>query len=122
MIDHTAEGLISCPHCDAMVPSFESLSSLPPDAEQYSPPTPRLRPFPDPAMHNPGCTHCHDAEKMESFKSGWSMMECFDKASQKFNKLTVGSVLNSIDQVLNVDANITTKNLVAARDGMACPR
>jgi len=98
------EGLIKCPDCGAMVPSFESLIDLP-GAPEHG--TPCFRPVADATMHNPGCNYCHSPETMDYLRR---LMEPFEQQDQERNKLTVGELFDSIDGILNL--NITAGQLM----------
>jgi hypothetical protein len=104
MFDDIGEGLIKCPDCSAMVPSFASLIDSPGKFDHL---TPCFRPVYDATMHNPGCTYCHDPETMEHLNR---FMELFDREDRERNKLTVGELLDSISQTLNL--NISTRELL----------
>jgi hypothetical protein len=104
MFDDIGEGLIKCPDCSAMVPSFSSLIVSPGNIGHL---TPCFRPVCDATMHNPGCTYCHDPETMEHLNR---LMELVDREDQERNKFTVGELLDSISQTLNL--NISTRDLM----------
>ena len=58
-------------------------------------------------MHNPGCGACHDPETMEHLHR---LMEGWGREEQERYKLTVGELLDSINQILNL--NVTAEDLV----------
>ncbi len=79
MIDRIGEGLIKCPDCGAMVPSFASLIDQPGAPEHM---TLCFRPVHDATMHNPGCTYCHDPETVGYLRP---LIERFDRNEQERN-------------------------------------
>jgi hypothetical protein len=108
MSGYIGEGLIECHDCGAMVPSFESLIDLPGAPEHM---TPCFRPVRDATMHNPGCTYCHDPETQANLSE---LLAKADQQEQVRNKLTVGELLDAIDQTLNPD--VTTNKLLAVAE------
>ena len=106
MTDHFGAGLIKCYDCGAMVPSVASMLDMPGAPEHM---TPCFHPDRDAVMHNPNCTYCTDQEAMAYIAS---LLRPFEhaRADHERNKLTVGELLDSISQIMNL--NMTTHDLI----------